>query len=542
MEMELELQDMLFRTYIDRNTRDFKTDLFTMAPVKTYTPPEEWNIDDLDFHCMIELDEMYFYDTERDERPLSYVVIPAEMGVREREKSGLDMFMFAHHPSYPCYPAKSTIATQIRVWSSDESRCLVYLPIPNCNLLVPLTTLFHQADLVLREGRSLCDQDSLLTSSWFDDLPRAVQLYLEPLQDMWMDIQVPIANLMTAVKGQCGQCSTKESNLRRHFLKNHSDLRAVYFCPVDACPAVLCDIQGLRDHLRGGTHKGDQVSMVVIANFVSQNCYWPLPQDMASAILDGGPKLQAYGMLHSMAGVAMFKEFYCPSGRPMHRVVRDMIETMKPRFDDSDYQTSVDSKKRERNPVTSPKGDQDPEDATGDDVTMESPPTVDQLPTEPNMLEHDGSLMSGPPPPLTYDKDLWHELVQTQIQALATASGMPPLEYNREEPQTLPLVEAEARNPDDEYKDMPPLEGDVLEDTASAAVSPLQSDSADTPVLPCPERPEEIGFTTETPEGPPSPCGVTFPVFPRGRDLRDRRPPTLLPLILQIFSAFRWPL
>ena len=120
---------------------------------------------------------------------------------------------------------------------------------------------------------------------------------------------------------------------------------------------------------------------------------------------------------------------------------------------------------------------------------------------------------------------------------------MPPLEYDREEPQTLPLVEAEARTPDDEYKDMPPLEGDVLEDTASAAVSPLQSDLADTPVLPCPERPEEIVFTTETPEGPPSPCdvlpaeqGVTFPVFPRGRDLRDRRPPTLLPLILQIFQ------
>ena len=217
------------------------------------------------------------------------------------------------------------------------------------------------------------------------------------------------------------------------------------------------------------------MSMVVIANFVSQNCYWPLPQDMASAILDGGQKLQAYGMLHSMAGVAMFREFYCPSGRPMHRVVRDIIETMRPRFDDPDYKTGVYRKKRERrtvqrNPVTSPKGDQDPEDATGDDVTMESPPTVDQLPTEPNMLEHDGSLMSGPPPPLTYDKDLWHELVQTQIQALATTSGMPPLEYNREESQTLPLVEAEARTPDNEYQDMPPLEGDAGDDTTAAAI------------------------------------------------------------------------
>ena len=149
------------------------------------------------------------------------------------------------------------------------------MPIPNCNPLVPLTTLFHQADLLLREGRALRDQDSLLTSSWFDDLPRAVQLYLEPLQNEWIDDQLPIVNLVTAGRGQCGYCGAKESNLRRHFLKHHSTLRAVYFCPVEACPAVLCDVQGLRDHLRGGVHKGDQVSVVVISNYMKQNCYWP---------------------------------------------------------------------------------------------------------------------------------------------------------------------------------------------------------------------------------------------------------------------------
>ena len=105
------------------------------------------------------------------------------------------------------------------------------------------------------------------------------------------------------------------------------------------------------------------------------------------------------------------------------------------------------------------------------------------------------------------------------------------------------IEEEEARTLDKECKDMPPLEEDVVDVVASAAVSPLQSDSADIPVLPCPEKPEEIGFTTEAPEGPPSPCdvlpaeqGVSFPVFPRGRDLKDRRPPTLLPLILQIFQ------
>ena len=87
------------------------------------------------------------------------------------------------------------------------------------------------------------------------------------------------------------------------------------------------------------------------------------------------------------------------------------------------------------------------------------------------------------------------------------------------------------------------LEGNASDEMASVAVSPLQSDSADVSDLPCPERPEEIQLITEAPEGPPSPSavlpaalGVSFPVFPRGRDHRDRRPPRLLPLILQIYQ------
>ena len=158
----------------------------------------------------------------------------------------------------------------------------------------------------------------------------------------------------TAGKGHCGYCGSRESNLRRHFLKNHSTHRAVYFCPADGCPAVLCDVQGLRDHLRGGTHKGDQVSAVVIGNLVSQNCYWPLPQAMANAIIDGGQRLQAYGMLYSMTGVAMFRKFFCPSGRPMHRVVRDVIDKMRPRFGDPHYRVRVDRRKREKPMVTPP--------------------------------------------------------------------------------------------------------------------------------------------------------------------------------------------
>ena len=181
--------------------------------------------------------------------------------------------------------------------------------------------------------------------------------------------------------------------------------------------------------------------------------------------------------------------------------------------------------------------------AASEDVIMKSPPTVEPLPVELIKVEQDGSPRSGPPSPLTYDKDLCHDLVQIQIQELAVALEMPPLEYDTEESQMPSIEEEEVRTPDNEYQGMPPLGEDASDDMASAAVSPLQSDSADAPVLPCPEKPEEIELTTEAPEGPPSPCdvlpaeqGVSFPVFPRGRDFRDRRPPILLPLILQIYQ------
>ena len=130
------------------------------------------------------------------------------------------------------------------------------------------------------------------------------------------------------------------------------------------------------------------------------------------------------------------------------------------------------------------------------DVIMKSPPTVVPVPVEIVKVEHDGSPRSDPPLQLTQDKDLCHDLVQIQIQELAVALEMPPLEYDTEESQMPSIEEEEARTLDNECQGMPPLEEDAGDDMASAAVSPLQSDSADATVLPCPERPEEIELTT----------------------------------------------
>ena len=165
--MELALPDSVFRTYMDVDTREFRTEFYTIAPMKSFMPPQEWHIDRHDFRRMISLDEGTFYDTELSARPASYVVVPAEMEEVELRKSGLGMFIFLNDPSYPCYPARSTILSQVRVMNVDIPACLVYMPIPNCCPLVPLTTLFHQTYLVVRFGHHLRDQNSTLTLSWF---------------------------------------------------------------------------------------------------------------------------------------------------------------------------------------------------------------------------------------------------------------------------------------------------------------------------------------------------------------------------------------
>ena len=199
----------------------------------------------------------------------------------------------------------------------------------------------------------------------------------------------------------------------------------------------------------------------------------------------------------------------------MHRVVRDLIETMKPRFGDPDYKTRVDRRKREKITVTPPvrpvsrprprgRGRRPPRHSvrprvgtqnlrgSASAVVMESTPLVDPLPVESIKVEQTVSLRSGPASPISYDRDLWNDLIQVQIHEIAVASGMPPLEHDAEESQMPSIEEEEVTTPEKDIRGMPSLEGATSADMASVAVSPLQSDLADVSVLPCPEKPEEI--------------------------------------------------
>ena len=92
------------------------------------------------------------------------------------------MFTFLNNESYPCYPARSTIQSQIRVLQGNSEKCVVLMPMPNCSQEVPLTTLFHRAYLKVGYAKELHEQNSQMFSSWFQELPKAVQCYLEPLQ------------------------------------------------------------------------------------------------------------------------------------------------------------------------------------------------------------------------------------------------------------------------------------------------------------------------------------------------------------------------
>ena len=310
MDMELALPQSVFRTYLDVNTRVFKTHHYVEAPLKTFSPPGEWDLSQGAFRRMISLDTTRFYDTETAARPLSYVIIPAEITDDERRLMGLSMFEYAADPSYISFPVQSTIPAQVRALNvHDQDACVVSMPSPNCSRHVPLTTLFHEVVIELRYGHHLQHQDHRKQTSWFDCLPRAVQLYLAPIQNQWLTVWPPSLRSYTSGVGTCELCGVYDHNLRRHHLRHHATMRAIFFCPVEGCPSVLTDQQGLWDHLRQDTHRGGATPMGHISAFAAQNCFWPLTREMAAAILRSPQKLHAYVMLYSYAGVALQRTF-----------------------------------------------------------------------------------------------------------------------------------------------------------------------------------------------------------------------------------------
>ena len=337
--MALACPQSMFRTYIDIETGDFRTSHYVEAPLNSFSPPQEWNLSRNVFRGMITLDTSRFYDTEIADRPRSFVTIPSELVSSDDPRLlGLSMFEYVSNGLYDCHPARSRIPTQIRALNVKESDiCVLSMPSPNCSPQVPLTTLFHEVVVELRFQRHLNTVDYMDTTSWFELLPRAVQLYLAPLQNQWLTEWLPALNAYSPLPGTCEICDTMDMNLRRHHMRHHAPRRAIYFCPIPGCPSVLIDQQGLRDHLRQNTHRGGVASMGQIGAFGTQNCFWPLTRAWAAAILGSPQKFHAYIMLHSCAGVALQRTFYAAQYSIVHTSLMEVLRYFRPKFNDRSY-------------------------------------------------------------------------------------------------------------------------------------------------------------------------------------------------------------
>ena len=302
MEHNGALPDMRFRTFLSVETVTSDIQHYRHAPMKSFRTPVEWDLEKEDFKSMITLQYGVFYDTELPSRPKSYVIVPAELSPAVRFRTGVHLFTFINNEAYPCYPARSTIKSQIRVLQTDRAKCVVLMPIPNCSKEIPLTTLFHKAYLKVDVALELHEQNSRMWSWWFDSLPKAVQCYLEPIQREWSCNQAMVLADMTPGGGRCVECGQRDPvSIRRHFLRNHAKMGALYFCPLDGCPSIMPDEEGLRKHLQMATHKGQNALPGEIDNFMDHSTFWPLRKDIADAIMSCRQRLHGYGMLHSMA-------------------------------------------------------------------------------------------------------------------------------------------------------------------------------------------------------------------------------------------------
>ena len=87
MDQAAALPDMRFKTFLTVDTLNSEPKYYTKAPMKSFRPPEEWEIDQHEFRRMIALQDGIFYDTEKSARPKSYVVVPAEMEAAVRGRT-----------------------------------------------------------------------------------------------------------------------------------------------------------------------------------------------------------------------------------------------------------------------------------------------------------------------------------------------------------------------------------------------------------------------------------------------------------------------
>ena len=90
---------------------------------------------------------------------------------------------------------------------------------------------------------------------WFSQLPQAVQRYLLPLQSKYAKWYEENVRHLTQNYFFCTLCKSKQSNLQRHYMREHARWRSIWFCPIPGCPSSLSTKEGLVKHLQSRPHR-----------------------------------------------------------------------------------------------------------------------------------------------------------------------------------------------------------------------------------------------------------------------------------------------
>ena len=369
-----------------------------------------------------------------------------------------------------------------------------------------------------------------MTTSWLDSLPRAVQQYLAPIQNRWLTEWLPALNGYRSSKGTCDICGVVDHNLRRHHMRHHAPIRAIFFCPIEGCPSVLIDQQGLRDHLKQNTHRGGAVARGIISAFGSQNCFWPMTRAWAAAILGSCQKFHPYIMLHALAGASLNKTFFAAKQSVIHSSLTEVMRLLRPRFADPAYNFRI---------LKEEKDECEASDEEMPVVTLVPPVPVLPVPSRGRgrgrgylmlleqslrrMTQTDSS--SRVKEEITgCDQERNEEFQDAECDDpvhMIPVISVTPEEWRRRTEEDIPNLELEeSRGVMHGITESP--EGDVRSSVALSLPGGVEDSSAIDAA--CPEEPEVPDFTPEAPEGSPSSAdilavsaGASASSFPGGR-------------------------
>ena len=279
----------------------------------------DWDFSPLRMRTMHHLPQIFF-DTLRPERPDCPVLVPSSFSVSRDKVIALDIYSYepCGLPTGNFMPAEKA---HICLMTASPITLRACIPAPDQvtpeqayfkDLNFYKKTLFHTPFLSRGRAVTLLEyRDAKIVfevDDWFNQLPQAVQRYLLPLQSKYAKWYEENVRHLTQNYSYCTLCKTKQSNLQRHYMKEHTRWRSIWFCPIPGCPSSLSTKEGLVKHLQSRPHaRGIELNLGrrVAKQIANQNCYWPVTHVMADKLLSASKRLIRYIALYSMAGVAM---------------------------------------------------------------------------------------------------------------------------------------------------------------------------------------------------------------------------------------------